>query len=234
VGKKEKLAQIADLTMILQRLMKEYNADISGYEAHIADINISTVNNFDNPEAEIFRIELNCYSAQIADNATHAVNADHATTADEATTAQSALTSSGSVSSISSPNDERQKIVIANGDGTTTKINIFSKANPEIYLVGASGQSLPFDSSFTVGHSEEYTAEDFEKYGWPSADYALQENINFCVVDVDRNTIFEAKTHFTWLAGYCVIVYDHTNTEIKVFSVTDGNSDSTLTLTRLM
>jgi hypothetical protein len=53
MGKKEKLAQIADLTMILQRLMKEYNADISGYEAHIADINISTVNNFDNPEAEI-------------------------------------------------------------------------------------------------------------------------------------------------------------------------------------
>ena len=190
--------------------------------------------NGDNPEAEIFRIELNCYSAQIADVATRAINADHAATADEATTAQTALTSSGSVSSIVSPNDERQKLVISNGDGTTSKINIFSKANPEIYLVGASGQPLPFDSSFTVGHTEEYTAEDFDKFGWPSADYALQENINFCVVDVDRNTIFEAKTHFTWLAGYCVIVYDHTNTAIKVFSISDGNSNNTLILTRLM
>ena len=187
--------------------------------------------NGDNPEAELFRIPVEAYKAQVADEATHAASADYATNAG---TAQNALTSSGSVSSIVSPNDERQKLVISNGDGTTSKINIFSKANPEIYLVGASGQAMPFDSSFTVGHSEEYTAEDFEKYGWESADYALQENINFCIVDVDRNKIFEAKTHFTWLAGHCVIVYDHTNTAIKVFSVTNGNSDNTLILTRLM
>ena len=54
--------------------------------------------NGDDPQAELFRIELKAYSAQYADEAAHAVtadsatNADHATSADNATTADSAAT----------------------------------------------------------------------------------------------------------------------------------------------
>lgn len=51
--KREKLAQIADLATILERLVKEYNSDVDGYEAHIADINISTRRGLDDLETEI-------------------------------------------------------------------------------------------------------------------------------------------------------------------------------------
>lgn len=186
--------------------------------------------NGDNPEAELFRIPVEAYKAQVADEATHAATADYATNAG---TAQTAVTSTGSVSSITSSNTERQKLVISNGDGTTTKINIFQKANPAITLVGAASQTMPFDSAFTVGHSEEYTAEDFDNYGWESADYALQENITFSVNDVDRTLVFTAKTYIT-NAGCCLNVFDSNATALKVFGLTQGNSNNTLILTRLM
>lgn len=48
--------------------------------------------NGDNPEAELFRIPVEAYRAQVADNATHATNADYATTAGSAQTAGSAAT----------------------------------------------------------------------------------------------------------------------------------------------
>lgn len=48
--------------------------------------------NGDTPEAEIFRLELEAYSAQIAQEANHAARADFASTAAEATTATTAAT----------------------------------------------------------------------------------------------------------------------------------------------
>lgn len=187
--------------------------------------------NGDNPEAELFRFPVEAYRAQVAAEADHAANADYATSAG---TAQTAATSTGSVSSIVSPINEKQKIVISNGDGSTTTFNIFEKSNPIIYLVGAENQIMPFDPSFTVGHSEEYTAEDFDKYGWNTANMALQENITFLVVDNDRNTIFTAPAYFVTGAGNCLNVFDPDNTAFKVFSVTAGNADDTLIIERLL
>ena len=187
--------------------------------------------NGDNPEAELFRIPVEAYRAQVATEADHAAAADYATSAGSA---QSAATSTGSVSSIVSPITEKQNIIINNVDGSTTTFNIFEKANPIIYLVGAENQIMPFDPSFTVGHSEEYTAEDFDKYGWTTADMALQENITFLVVDNDRNTIFTAPAYFVTGAGNCLNVFDPDNTAFKVFSVTAGNADDTLIIERLL
>ena len=184
--------------------------------------------NGDNPEAELFRFPVEAYRAQVA------AEADHADSADYATEAGTAASSTGSVSSILSPINEKQKIVISNGDGSTTTFNIFEKANPIIYLVGAENQIMPFDPSFTVGHSEEYTAEDFDEYGWSTADMALQENITFVVVDNDRNTIFTAPDYFVTGAGNCLNVFDPDNTAFKVFSVTAGNADDTLIIERLL
>ena len=47
--------------------------------------------NGDTPKAELFRTEINSYSAQIAEEATHAVDADNASYASEAQTASNAL-----------------------------------------------------------------------------------------------------------------------------------------------
>lgn len=48
--------------------------------------------NGDTPRAELFRLEINAYKAQLADEATHATNADYATNAGHASTADSATT----------------------------------------------------------------------------------------------------------------------------------------------
>lgn len=52
--KKERLSQIADLSKILKRLVKEYNDNVCGeYEAHIAEIKIFTNRGIDDLETEI-------------------------------------------------------------------------------------------------------------------------------------------------------------------------------------
>ena len=53
MDKKQKLAQIADLTTILESLVKEYNEDIVTYEAHIAEIRIATDNSVSKIKTEI-------------------------------------------------------------------------------------------------------------------------------------------------------------------------------------
>lgn len=53
MDKNEKLAQIADLAKIIERLVKEYNGSVDGYEAQISDVHISTKNDFCRLETEI-------------------------------------------------------------------------------------------------------------------------------------------------------------------------------------
>ena len=160
--------------------------------------------NGDDPQAELFRIEVKAYEAQKALEADHAAAADYATNAG---TAQKALTSTGSVSDISSPAAEQQKLVISNGDGTTTKINLFEKSNPQVLLVGAVSQTMPFDAGFTVGHSEEYSAEDFTNYSWDTADESLEAGVTFSVLTDDRTVLFTAQSYFSLGSGIIVNVY---------------------------
>ena len=187
--------------------------------------------NGDEPQAELFRIEVKAYEAQKALEADHAAAADYATNAG---TAQNALTSTGSVSGISSPASEQQKLVISNGDGTTTKINLFEKSNPEVLLVGAVSQTMPFDAGFTVGHSEEYSVEDFDNYGWDTADESLEVGVTFSVLSDDRTAVFTAKSYFSLGSGIIVNVYDDNDSSMKVFSISAGNADDTLIVERLM
>lgn len=187
--------------------------------------------NGDDPQAELFRIEVKAYEAQKALEADHAAAADYATNAG---TAQNALTSTGSVSAISSPASEQQKLVISNGDGTTTKINLFEKSNPEVLLVGAVSQTMPFDAGFTVGHSEEYSAENYNDYGWDTADVSLEAGVTFSVLSDDRNSVFTAQSYFSFGSGIIVNVYDDNDSSMKVFSISTGNSDDTLIVRRLM
>lgn len=187
--------------------------------------------NGDTPEAELFRFEIEAYSAQVANEATHAAAADYATNAG---TAQTALTSTGSVSGISSSASEQQKLVISNGDGTTTTINLFEKSNPQVLLVGAVSQTMPFDAGFTVGHSEEYSAEDFGNYGWDTADESLEAGVTFSVLTDDRTIVFTAQGYSSLGSGIIVNVYDGNDTAMKVFSISTGNADDTLIVERLM
>lgn len=190
--------------------------------------------NGDTPEAELFRIPVEAYSAQIAAEASHAAAADYATNAGYATSAGTALTSTGSVSGISSPATEQQKLVISNGNGSSTTIDLFDRSNPKVLLVGAVSQTMPFDAGFTVGHSEEYSAEDFGNYGWDTADESLEAGVSFSVLTDDRTIVFTAQGYSSLGSGIVVNVYDGNDTAIKVFSISTGNSDDTLIVERLM
>ena len=138
--------------------------------------------NGDTPRAELFRVEVNAYTAQEAEEANHAstadyaTNAGHALTADSATTADTATTSTGSVSSISSPSGNKQYIQINNGDGTTTKFNI-PLWKIQFEFIEDVSQINIFDNAFTVGHAEEYeiNSSDLTKYGYTDALDILEE-----------------------------------------------------------
>lgn len=119
--------------------------------------------NGDNPQAELFRTEIKAYSAQIADEATHAVTADTATTA---------ATSTGSVSSIE---HLRTILTINNGDGTSEALNLFRASKMYLYLKQDSGNTNLLDPSFTVGHSEEFTSDNYYVWGSSSAINVLNE-----------------------------------------------------------
>lgn len=190
--------------------------------------------NGDNPQAELFRTELKAYSAQIADEATHAV------TADTATTAQS---STGSVSSIST---SRNILTIENGDGTTQNVNLFRASKVYLSIADGNANTNLFDSSFTVGHSEEFACSNYSVWGYNSAILAIRSlsgigielqygtnsnnsgfgSIIYCYQDSN------SKQHFL------VNVFDMTAAAIKVFEIDEPadvvTNPGNLTITRLL
>lgn len=189
--------------------------------------------NGDNPQAELFRTEIKAYSAQVADEAAHAI------TADTATTAQSSI---GSVSSISA---SRNILTISNGDGTSQNLNLFRAS--KVYLTIADGNTNTnlFDSSFTVGHSEEFACSNYSVWGYNSAILAIRslggigielqygtnsgaEGCDCPIYNYQDNT---SKKHFL------INVFDLNSAAMKVFEIDEPADVSTtpenLTITRL-
>lgn len=197
--------------------------------------------NGDNPEAEIFRIELNCYSAQIADNATHAVNADHAATADEATTAQ---TSTGSVSSITR---NRTTLTITNGDGTTSTIDLFRNSQRYLWVKQSINNNTELlDPAFTVGHSEEFGVDNYNTvWGYKTAFQAMAEGAKIDYINANSYGLFSsfAQKGFALDNGdpyssYQIFVFDTIAGALKCFEITPPADEEltpgNITITRLM
>lgn len=209
--------------------------------------------NGDNPTAEIFRIELIAYRAQIADDATHASNADyatnagHATTADAATTADTATTadkaSNGDVITEYVKSFERsstagnQNLIIKDGDGNTVQtINLFNASN--MYIKFKDQDPLtplyPLDATFTVSHSEEYEIENLSYWGWD--DFRLHYNnvgIQYRYADENGDVKMQSPGAYYTKDGYLIQLYDSIADAIKVFKIEGGNSANTMMLTRL-
>ena len=190
--------------------------------------------NGDNPTAEIFRLELIAYRAQIADDATHASNADYATNAG---TAQTAVTSTGSVSSISSPTGNKQYIQITNGDGTTTKFNI-PLWKIQFDFIEDVSQTNIFDNAFTVGHEEEYeiSASDLAKYGYTDAFDLLEEGTYIKLLSNGSEVMFNAPiiSNKNSAGGYMIIVLNPYTVTLEAFNVHQGSDDQHIKLTRIL
>lgn len=194
--------------------------------------------NGDNPEAELFRFPVEAYRAQIAAEADHAASADYAT---EAGTAQSARTSTGSISSISKPSNHSDRLIINNGDGTTSTIYINAMASPYIE-VNTSNQMTMFDPLFTVGHTEEYSVEGFDtRYGLEAAsDFLDYYDMNSYVEHLNENSLLlfsaaiQKSTDSNENTYFYITVFDPTAGAVKIFNITAGNSDDTLTFERIV
>ena len=190
--------------------------------------------NGDDPEAELFRFEIEAYSAQLAAEATHAASADYATSAGSAATA---ATSTGSVSSISSPSGNKQFIQINNGDGTTTKFNI-PLWKIQFSFIEDVAQTNIFDNAFTVGHAEEYeiNSSDLAKYGYTEALDLLEEGTYIELLSNGSEVMFNSPimSNKTSDGGYMIIVLNPYTVALEAFDVKPGSDDQHIKLTRLL
>ena len=199
--------------------------------------------NGDTPRAELFRVEVNAYTAQEAEEANHAstadyaTNAGHALTADSATTADTATTSTGSVSSISSPSGNKQYIQINNGDGTTTKFNI-PLWKIQFEFIEDVSQINIFDNAFTVGHAEEYeiNSSDLTKYGYTDALDILEEGTYIELLSNGNEVMFNTPimSNKNSDGGYIIIVLNPYTVTLEVFNIKPGSDDQHIKLTRLL
>jgi len=182
--------------------------------------------NGDNPEAEIFRIPVEAYKAQVADEATHAASADYATNAGTAQTAATAATSTGSVSHITR---NRTKLTIENGDGTSSTVDLSTASQRYLYMnQNINNNTELLDPSFTVGHSEEFGISNFNNaWGFDTAWQAFTDGVRVDYANSDSYSLFHtfAEQAYGMDSGnpyttYQIKVFDPVAAAIKVFDIT--------------
>ena len=190
--------------------------------------------NGDDPEAELFRFEIEAYSAQIANEATHAASADYATSAGSAATA---ATSTGSISSITTPANENDSFTINNGDGTTKKIDLHSKSIIEINLYGDGIKTNPPDLAVNASEDYEVDTDDLSKYRYISdVSDVITPNINFVYTEQSGGLmIFNAISQQVTVSGNTAIILSVFNgTSTVILQIEESNTDGYVTITRLM
>ena len=193
--------------------------------------------NGDDPQAELFRTEIKAYSAQVADEAAHAVTADTATTAD---TANTALTSTGSISSVGMPSDYRQGLKFDKGDGTSYTANIANMSCLTINMNAANAQIDWLDPTFTVGHYETYTVDqsNLDKYGftYTSDIFISLHAVVLAFLTYGHNQLYSVQPYKTYdnSTVYCFNIFDPAAAALKVFQVEAPSNTLDLTITRLL
>lgn len=187
--------------------------------------------NGDNPEAELFRFEIEAYSAQTAANASRAAYADYATSAG------TAASSTGSISSITTPSDESDSFTINNGDGTEKRINIHNKSIIQIDIYGDGIKTNPPDLAVNASEDYEVDPDDLSKYSNISeiGDF-IKPNINFEYTEQSGGLVlFNAISQQVTISGNtAIILYVFNGTSIEVLQIEESNTDGYVTITRLL
>ena len=194
--------------------------------------------NGDNPEAELFRIQVEAYKAQVA------AEADHAAAADYATNAGTAANSTGSVSSITR---NRTILTIENGDGTSSTVDMFRNSQRYLWVKQSINNNTELlDPSFTVGHSEEFGVDNYNTvWGFDTAFQAMAEGAMIDYINANSYGLFSsfAQKGFALDNGapystYQIFVFDTVAGALKCFEITPPADDEltpgNITITRLM
>lgn len=200
--------------------------------------------NGDDPEAEIFRIELTCENAKhaieadhatSADSATNAVNATHATSADTATTAVKDTEGNNITSYIHNiltmfP-QEHNKVIFTDGtDSNQVKINIPQLARRELVAKKATA-SDPTIYTMNVGASVTYNVTHVEDYGETSAAAYITNDVTWYIENSDDSLHYEGFLHYAD-GDYGFIIYDLNATSYKYFRVLPDTA-STIVIERV-
>ena len=195
--------------------------------------------NGDTPEAELFRFEIEAYSAQIAAEASHATNADYATNAGNALTADKA--SNGDViteyakSFTNSSAEGVQNLIIKDGEGNVL-LNLDLQKAANHYLVfediDPTNPLNPLDAAFTVGHNHEYKLTNLDKWGWDDfRDHFTEVGMHFRYKD--ENGVTKLVSPGTFYSGqHMFMIYDPYTDEVKAFSIGATTSPDTMYLYR--
>lgn len=187
--------------------------------------------NGDDPEAELFRFEIEAYSAQTAAEASHAVYSDYATSAG------TAASSTGSISSITTPSGESDSFTINNGDGTEKRINIHNKSIIQIDIYGDGIKTNPTDLAVNASEDYEVDPDDLSKYSNISeiGDF-IKPNINFEYTEQSGGLVlFNAISQQVTISGNtAIILYVFNGTSIVILQIEESNTDGYVTITRLL
>ena len=194
--------------------------------------------NGDDPEAELFRFEIEAYSAQVTNEANHAASADYATSAG------TAATSTGSVSSITR---NRTILTISNGDGTSSTVDLFRNSQRYLWVKQSINNNTELlDPTFTVGHSEEFGVDNYSTvWGYDTAFQAMAEGAQIDYIDANSYGLFSsyAQKGFALNNGdpystYQIFVFDTVAGALKCFEITPPADDEltpgNITITRLL
>jgi len=152
--------------------------------------------NGDNPSAEIFRLEVNAYKAQLADEATHASEADYATNSGHANNADSAIRSNTAVNGHyiikleDDPNSPGDLLYVDTYDSEGNVIPIEDIRQDNLF----NSYIQIYHSSYTPSWSEYYTIIEYRNTGStsPFFFYGIQHPVEG-IGSYDINKPFTSK-----------------------------------------
>lgn len=195
--------------------------------------------NGDDPEAELFRFEIEAYSAQVANEATHAASADYATSAGTAATADKA--SNGDVITEYAKNFisgsstyGTQHLIIQDGEGNIVKnIDLFedSKVLWEFVDLDPTQPLNPFDSAFALNQVVEYEVANLADTGHSTA----APIPNILIGYRDPNNVMTSQIPIRYVNGFMIMSgYDYQHDIMKAFRIQLGTQDNRIKLTRIL
>ena len=195
--------------------------------------------NGDNPEAELFRIPVEAYKAQIADEATHAASADYATNAGTAQIAVS-TPNGDSIESYAknfisgSSTYGTQHLIIQDGEGSIVKnIDLFedSKVLWEFVDLDPTQSLNPFDSAFALNQVVEYEVANLADTGHSTA----APIPNILIGYRDPNNVMTSQIPIRYVNGFMIMSgYDYQNNAMKAFRIQLGSQDNRIKITRIL
>lgn len=204
--------------------------------------------NGDNPTAEIFRLELIAYRAQIADEATHASSADYATNAGTASEANHATEADTATEDVLGNNITSyaknvysntttygiQHLAITDSTGTVIKdVNLFDRSQIVIGFFDKDKTNPDDIDNLTVGQQVTYTVDPnvLSWYKFTGVDEMLTAGVVIGYINTSDQMIQRMLVQYN--RQYFISCYDSTANTLKTYMVGQGTLPTDIDVRRM-